>query len=282
MPLGTEEVPLSLSYFTNLFQQELANLGEDPTGLTEEDRALLAGALTPNPDETADNAKLASIRVRLKLHDKLRDDFGLTDQDMDMGKLRDLKTEETCVLNRMSSYQSALRAKQDVAKVLDRIITDSGGSKIKWVLRYSTDKGSLAYNVLLKMASNARFVDALDPISRKMGKKDLATGRIWFANESPQLNYMEAQRNCASKLQDLPSRDQWKEAEEHGIRAAFPEMKGVVRRNGKDETYWFWSSTSYGFRSAFAFSGSSGTPDGLGHQDTRDDFLFTRCVSRMR
>lgn len=118
------------------------------------------------------------------------------------------------------------------------------------------------------------FVATFDPVSGEWGMRQPDTGLIWFNAQLPDLDWRTAVEFCKKKNQILPDRLQWVEAEVHGIREVFPEMR--TRTNFFKQ---FWTATLNGSSSAYVFNGYHGGVGayyGLGH---RAPHRYVRCVS---
>lgn len=106
--------------------------------------------------------------------------------------------------------------------------------------------------------------------------KDLRTGVLWGDRLSSKMNHHSAEKACNSNLKEvagisdvvwrLPAIEEYKEAEQNGIRDTLPNMY-----------YAFWSSSVHRYNSNYAwlFNGV-----GAGYYDRNYDDFSVRCVAR--
>ena len=107
--------------------------------------------------------------------------------------------------------------------------------------------------------------------------KETSTGLLWSDRLPYSLGYKSASSSCNSSLKEvagisgvtwrLPSINEYKEAEENGIRNALPNMN-----------YWFWSSSRDSGNSYFVltFSGDNGDTLAMGYDI---GWMSVRCVA---
>lgn len=123
-----------------------------------------------------------------------------------------------------------------------------------------------------------RVKDAAYPQgSGETGWKDLTSGRIVFDKLQKQTDEYQSEEVCLRKHQVLPSQDDWKELERHGIRDI------MVDGNTKI----FWSSTAYlpnlHQDTFFGFIGSNGDADHVvAFLDLYYGDVTARCMSPLK
>lgn len=254
--------------FAALFEQALTEI--DITLLSPEQRELLIRATGPHPSEmTAQERALLQLQLDALLAQK--SDWELSDEDSDQKRIDDMNEKlhcEECTVHQEAQAKLAL--------LISQILQKANEFKIHEIYKNSSDRGTIAYQVLRKLSALSGFVDAKDPVSGEMGKLDVRTGRIWFAHEKSNLNWSDAKAYCEEVNQALPSEADFALAEKHDLRNVFPEMK---TRASNGYSRWFWSDTPSEFGSAHLFYGSTGDVDVKFSRYFRDFLVFARCVS---
>lgn len=126
---------------------------------------------------------------------------------------------------------------------------------------------------LVKKKKPETFTTSKDFVFTKtpLGWIDQTSKLEWMNEFKAGLNHYDAEKWATEQKMRLPTREEFIEAESHGIR----ELPDMVWKG-----YWFWSSTQYrGYSdSAYEFNGANGYADYDGLRDFSVSYVAARAV----
>jgi hypothetical protein len=188
---GTLEVKVNINGFRQLLNSELYAL--DPMELTDEQQELLKRALAVDP-KSKEAKLLPALEAALKKNQKSKLE---NPEDYDASRERDLKRKIQHILDGQN-YDIALilKAKRDVADLIESLIGNMNTKKIQRTLRYSADRTGIAFHLL----KQAYSVEACDLSTVKN-----ATAGYWCYTTKHVLFKVEARSRGHVVLRDTKS-----------------------------------------------------------------------------
>lgn len=301
---GVADVVLKASDFKELVKTKLSTLSTK--SLSAEQKKLLERYRTDAPNVDDDIQKLAEYEKQLKKKEAAKQEFP---EDYDAKGEKDLRAKIQCIQDRQKDQAPVAQAKKDMAKFVDSLIAEMQTKKIKRLLKYSSDRNGIAFNLLKEIASTEdcsleKSAKAAVGTVCKVGGflwkieadgtvRDLKSGKL-VSKVLGKSNQYNAKSLCPAGM-DLPTGypeslngktflkkdgyafdvtypnedSDFVMLEKHGIRQVAPEMN----------TRWFWSSSvhpSYAYV-AYVFDGSSGYVVNVARGN---DNGSVRCVGR--
>lgn len=97
--------------------------------------------------------------------------------------------------------------------------------------------------------------------------KDESSGLTWFPENPGRYNHKETM-DLENDKQRLPTKEEFEEAEKHGIR----EVLNMFNK-------WYWSASVHPSYSYYAYDFSGGDGD-IGYDSRDDSYVSVRCVGR--